>query len=176
MRLDAMWSQRRGGAGSKQRERGSAEQLQYRWASAERSRVAHLSESPPVASKVYSAGGDEDLLNRAQLSVAGLSAAPARGYTRAMTREEDLREQTFEGGSSNPAERVWRTLKDEAMRAKAFAWLVSSPHEKNIMSTDDIDTMLLDAIGLRQRSCGRGVNRATRRCRWSSASEHGRRL
>jgi len=40
-------------------------------------------------------------------------------------------------------------LMDERTRGKAFAWLVIHLHEKKIISIDDIDTMLLEAIGPR---------------------------
>jgi hypothetical protein len=66
-----------------------------------------------------------------------------------MTREEDLRERTYKGGTFDLSNRVSHTLTNERMREKAFAWLVNYLHEKKIISTDDIDTMLLDAVGPR---------------------------
>lgn len=41
------------------------------------------------------------------------------------------------------------TLTDERMREKAFTWLVNHLHEKGTLSDDDIDTMLLVAVGPR---------------------------
>ena len=68
--------------------------------------------------------------------------------TKEPTREEDLRERTYK---SDPdlIRRVYRTLADERKSAKAFAFLVKHLHEKGVLSEDDLDAMLLDAIGPR---------------------------
>ncbi len=66
-----------------------------------------------------------------------------------MTREEDLRERTYKGGTFDVANRVSHSLTDERRREKAFTWLVNHLHKKGALSDDDIDAMLLDAVGPR---------------------------
>ena len=67
-----------------------------------------------------------------------------------MTREDDLRERTYKGGTFDLTQRVSHTLSNERTREKAFAWLVIQLHTKGILSADDIDDMLLAAVGPRQ--------------------------
>jgi|GEM_PF-6463625 len=59
-----------------------------------------------------------------------------------MDKGQYLRERAFKGGRFSVAERVLNTPIDER---KAFVWLVTRLHAKDMLSVDDIDDMLFEA-------------------------------
>jgi hypothetical protein len=65
-------------------------------------------------------------------------------------KEEDLRNLTYKGLET--AQRVFKTLTDEAKIAKFMGLLVKHLQQKELLSEKDLDALLLEAVGPRPYS------------------------